>query len=92
MSGTAASTQSESGEAASPSTQITARIASPERKLFAAHHPSSAATMSSSATGALRIASHVFCTCMRENDEYSASKVAVFMIEKQTVPAARKAM
>ena len=29
---------------------------------------------------------------MRENDEYSASKVALFMTEKQTVPAARKTM
>ena len=29
---------------------------------------------------------------MRENAEYSVSKVAVFMVEKQIVPAARKTM
>ena len=46
---------------------------------------------SSSVTGALSMASHVFCTCMREKPEYIASKDAVFIVLEHTVPAARKA-
>ena len=52
----------------------------PDRKLLAAAHSASAKTMSSRLTGAFMIASQVRCTCMRENAEYSASKVALFMV------------
>jgi hypothetical protein len=40
--------------------------------------------------GVFRMASQVFCTGIRENDEYSASKVAAFIVEAHTVPAARR--
>ena len=48
--------------------------------------------MSSSATGAFRMPSQVFCTCMRENAEYSASKVAASIALTATLPEARNSM
>jgi len=36
--------------------------------------------------------SQVFCTCMRENAEYSASNVAAFMALMQIEPLARNRM
>ncbi len=36
--------------------------------------------------------SQVFCTCMRENAEYSASKLAAFMALMQMLPLARNRM
>ena len=48
---------------------MTTRIAAHENSAFIAAHSISAKTMSSSATGALRIESQVFCTAMREYAE-----------------------
>ena len=36
--------------------------------------------------------SQVFCTCLRENAEYSASKLAAFMALMQIEPLARNRM
>ena len=55
-------------------------MAAPERKLLLAAHAHSAMTTSSSVSGALSMASQLRCTCMRENAEYSDSKVALFMV------------
>ena len=49
-------------------------MAVPERTLLLAAHTTSASTTSSRPIGVLRIASQVFCICMREKAEYSASK------------------
>ena len=70
---------------------MTMRMAVPENSDLVAAHTSSPATTSASPSGVLRMASQVFCTCMREKAEYKASKVAAFITEAQTVPAARKA-
>ena len=91
MSGRSGITHRASAEPERPSAQITTRIASPESTLLEAAQTSSASTTSSSSIGALVIASQVLCTCMRENAEYIASKVALFMVLDQTMPAARKA-
>ncbi len=61
-------------------------------KLLLAAHTHSATSTSSSVIGAFMIASHVFCTCMREKPEYIASKEAAIIVLEQTVPAARNAM
>ena len=52
----------------------------------------SPATMSSSVSGALMIASQVFCTCMREKPEYIDSNDAVNMVAVHSWPAAKNAM
>ena len=83
---------SASGEATNPSAVITAKIATPDKLALAAAHSHSPSMTSSSATGAFMMASQVFCMCMRENDEYSASKEAAFMVDPHTVPLARNAM
>ncbi|MCY1240352.1 hypothetical protein D9M72_531950 [compost metagenome] len=57
-----------------------------------AAHSISASTMSSSPTGAFMIPSQVFCTCIRENAEYSASKLAAFIALMQIDPLARNRM
>jgi hypothetical protein len=57
------------GERLMPSRKITTRIAAQENSALIAAHSISAKTMSSSATGAFRIESHVFCTAMREYTE-----------------------
>ncbi|KAF1071389.1 MAG: hypothetical protein GAK39_01331 [Variovorax sp.] len=57
-----------------------------------AAHSISASTMSSSPTGAFMIPSQVFCTCMREKAEYSASNEAAFIALMQIEPLARNRM
>ena len=57
-----------------------------------AAHTHSAMTTSSSETGALMIASHVRCTCMRENAEYMPSKLAVNIALWHTMPVPMNAM
>ena len=63
----------------------------PAASALVAAQTHSPATTSSSVIGAFRIASQVFCTCMRENAENIDSKVAAYMVEDATKPAARKA-
>jgi hypothetical protein len=70
---------------------MTMRMAAPENSDLVAAQNNSPATTSARPSGVLRMASQVFCTCMREKAEYRASKVAAFMVEAHTVPAARKA-
>ena len=67
-------------------------IARPDSTDLLAAHSSSPSTTSPSVSGAYRMASHVRCTCMRENAEYIASKLADIIVLEATVPAARKAM
>src|SRR5512132_4144409 len=86
------STQMASQEWPKPSTMTTARIASTDITLFDAAHIHSANTTSSSEMGALMIASHVRCTCMRENAEYIASKDDVNIALWQTMPVQINAM
>ena len=59
---------------------------------FDAAQTHSASITSSSEIGALMIASHVRCTCMRENAEYIASKLDVNIALWQTIPVPRNAM
>src|SRR5258705_3142041 len=83
---------SASADLVKPSAVATSSTALPAMKLLLAAHTSSATSTSSSVTGALMIASHVFCTCMRENPEYIASNDAAIIVLEHTVPAARHAM
>ena len=85
-------THNASGDWTRPSAVATTSTALPAITLFVAAQIVSAMTMSSSVTGAFRIASHVFCTCMRENPEYIASNDALIIVLEQTVPAARNAI
>ena len=71
---------------------MTTRIAITDITLLVAAHTHSAKTTSSSETGALMIASHVRCTCIRENAEYIASKEEVNIALWQTMPVPMKAM
>ena len=80
------------GDAARPNTAATARMVAPESHALLAAHTISPATMSSMVSGAYRIASQVFCPCMRENPENMDSKEAVNIVAEQSVPAAKKAM
>ena len=57
-----------------------------------AAHSISASSTSRRSTGAFMMLSQVFCTCMRENAEYSASKVAAFIALMQIEPLARNRM
>jgi hypothetical protein len=75
-----------------PSASITPRMAVTVNSALKAAHSISASTMSSSRTGAFRMPSQVFCTCMRENAEYSASKDAACMALMQMLPLARNRM
>ncbi len=86
------STQSANHECPKPSAMMTSRIASTEITLFEAHQIHSASMTSSSDTGALMIASHVRCTCMRENAEYIASNADVNIALWQTMPVPMNAM
>src|SRR6185369_1758870 len=88
---TTASAHSDSGDCDRPMAHTTTRRASPERNSLAVTHSNSASTTSSRATGAFMMASQVRCTCMREKPEYRVSNVALLVVEKHTVPAARKA-
>ena len=75
-----------------PGWYITPKIAVTVNKDLMAAHSISASTMSSRPTGAFMMPSQVFCTCMREKAEYSASKVAAFMALMQMLPLARNRM
>ncbi len=63
-----------------------------EMTAFDAAHTHSATTTSSSATGALTMASQVRCICIRENAEYIASKLDVNIALWQTMPVPMNAM
>ena len=63
-----------------------------EMTAFDAAHTHSATTTSSSAIGALTIASQVRCMCIRENAEYIASKLEVNIALWQTMPVPMNAM
>ena len=67
-------------------------MAAVEITAFDAHHSHSASTTSSSESGALMMPSQVRCTCMRENAEYIASKLAVNIALWQTMPVPMNAM
>src|ERR1700687_5225820 len=71
---------------------ITTRIAITDMTLLLAAHIHSAKRTSSSDSGALMIASHVRCMCMRENAEYIASNDAVNIALWQTIPVPMNAM
>ena len=71
---------SDKGECASPNIQITSNTAIPDNRLLLAAQKISDSTMSSSVMGVLRIASQVRCSCIRAKPEYSASKLALFMV------------
>ena len=75
-----------------PSASITPMMATTVNSALKAAHSISASTTSSSRTGAFRMPSQVFCTCMRENAEYSASKLAAFIALMQMLPLARNRM
>src|SRR6185503_10638930 len=92
MSGITARIQIDNGEDDRPSAHATMRMARPDRNALLVAHSSSASATSSRVIGAFMIASQVRCTCMREKPEYIASKVALFMVEKHTVPAAMNTM
>src|SRR3954463_2353317 len=80
------------GEAASPKTATTARMVAPESQALLAAHTTSPATMSSMTSGAYRIASQVFCPCMREKPENIDSNEAVIIVAVHSCPAAKKEM
>src|SRR6266566_4162583 len=71
---------------------ITPRIANTEMTLLVPAHIHSANSTSSSDSGALMIASHVRCMCMRENAEYIASNDAVNIALWHTMPVPINAM
>src|SRR5215471_4807728 len=75
-----------------PRPRMTARIAIVDITAFDAAQTHSANTTSSSEIGALMIASHVRCTCIRENAEYMASKLDVNIALWQTMPVPMKTM
>ena len=75
-----------------PRASITPRMAVTVNSALKAAHSISASNTSSSPTGVFKIPSQVFCTCMREKAEYSASKLAAFMALMQIDPLARNRM
>jgi len=85
-------TQIASQECPNPSSITTASIAITEITLLVAAQIHSASMTSSSDSGALMIASHVRCTCMREKAEYIASNDEVNIALWQTMPVPMKAM
>ncbi|MCY1368433.1 hypothetical protein D9M69_554120 [compost metagenome] len=80
------------GEWLMPRPSITAMMAVTENSALKPAHNISASTTSSRLTGAFMMPSQVFCTCMRENAEYSASKLAAFIALMQMLPLARNRM
>src|SRR5437762_10058602 len=86
------STMTTIGEAAKPNATATAKMVAPESHALLAAQTISPATTSSMVSGAYRIASQVFCPCMREKPENIDSKEAVNIVAEQSVPAAKKAM
>lgn len=75
-----------------PSASITPRMAVTVNRALKPAHSISASTTSSRLTGAFMMPSQVFCTCMREKAEYSASKLAAFIALMQMLPLARNRM
>lgn len=71
---------------------MTPKIALAVNRLLNAAHSISASTMSSRVSGACSKPSQVFCTCIRLNAEYSASKLAAFIALMHTLPLAKKTM
>lgn len=67
-------------------------IAMPDSTALLAAQSISPSTTSPSVSGACMMASHVRCTCMRENAEYIDSKLADIITLDAVVPAARKAI
>src|SRR5687768_4841027 len=74
------------------SASITHRMAVTAESDLKPAHSISASTTSSRLTGAFMMPSQVFCTCMREKAEYSASKEAAFIALMQMEPLARNRM
>src|SRR3970040_2426572 len=89
---TTGKTHNASGDCARPRAAATTSTAVPESTLLLAAQTASPMTTSSSVTGALMIASHVFWTCIREKPEYIASNDALIMVLEHTMPEARKAI
>ena len=75
-----------------PSVHMTPKMAVMVKSDLKAAHSISAKSTSSKRMGAFMMPSHVFCTCMREKAEYSASKVAAFMALMQMEPLAKNKM
>ena len=75
-----------------PRASITPKMAVTVNSALKAAHSISASTTSSRLMGAFMMPSQVFCTCMRENAEYSASKLAAFIALMQIEPLARNRM
>ena len=75
-----------------PSASITHKMAVTVNTALKAAHSISASTRSSRPMGAFMMPSQVFCTCMRLNAEYSASKLAAFMALMQIEPLAKNKM
>ena len=92
-------TPSSTGQAASslglwlmPRPSITNRSAVTVNSALKPAHSISASTTLSRLTGAFMMPSQVFCTCMREKAEYSASNDAAFIALMQIEPLARNRM
>ena len=75
-----------------PKTSMTPKIAVTVKSDLNAAHSISAMTTLSRLTGAFMMPSQVFCTCMREKAEYSASKDAACMALMQMLPLAKNKM
>ena len=75
-----------------PNINNTINIATPDMSDLLAAHSISANTMSSNVRGVYINVSHVFCTCIRENAEYKASKEAAIMTDMQIDPLARNSI
>ena len=75
-----------------PRASITHRMAVTVNSALKPAHSISAITTLSRLTGAFMMPSQVFCTCMRENAEYSASNEAAFIALMQIEPLARNRM
>ena len=75
-----------------PSASITPRMAVTVNSALKAAQSISASSTLSRLMGAFMMPSQVFCTCMREKAEYSASKLAAFMALMQMEPLARNRM
>ena len=75
-----------------PRASITNKMAVTLNSALNAAQSISAITTSSKRTGAFMMPSQVFCTCMRENAEYRASKVAAFMALMHMLPLAKNRM
>ena len=75
-----------------PSRYIASSMAVPDSVALSAAQIHSPSTTSAAVMGACMMPSQVRWTLRRENAEYSASKVALFMALKHSMPPARKLM